>query len=275
MARKKEITFPPVFKKILIIGLIVLVLVGILTASIAHFLTHSPYFSVRVITMDAALEFIDKQDLIRLRGKNIFAVNIASLQDKLRRKYPQIDDLSVLRRFPDQIHVTAKARQAVAHVMATNGVLTIDDYGVVVAITKKVDDTLPFIKGLKTPSRYVPLGATLRGQNLLLAIDMVKLFSGNKLSVNYQMIELNVENVARMYFVLMPKHPKNILPSMNGEVFLPSFQVIMDWDNMPQKIEVLGLILLEKKLDLTQVNYIDLRFKDPVIGQKNAKKIHK
>ncbi len=68
MARKKEITIPPAFKKIAIIVLIILILVGLMTAGVVSFLTHSPYFSVRVITMDAALEFIDKQDLILLES---------------------------------------------------------------------------------------------------------------------------------------------------------------------------------------------------------------
>ncbi|MCK5081648.1 MAG: cell division protein FtsQ, partial [Candidatus Omnitrophica bacterium] len=61
----------------------------------------------------------------------------------------------------------------------------------------------------------------------------------------------NVENLSKIQFTLS-----------NGLV------IILDRNNIDRRIKVLGVVLSQGKLDMKQVKYVDLRFKEPIIGKK-------
>ena len=65
------------------------------------------------------------------------------------------------------------------------------------------------------------------------------------------MINIHVDNLLKIYFHLS-----------NG------LQVIVDQERIDQKIKLLAFVLAQKKIDLEQTKYIDLRFKEPVLGKK-------
>ncbi len=63
--------------------------------------------------------------------------------------------------------------------------------------------------------------------------------------------DINIENLSKIQLTLSNQ-----------------LDVIIDRDKVAQKIRVLGVILAQERLDLKEVKYVDLRFKEPIIGKK-------
>ena len=49
-------------------------------------------------------------------------------------------------------------------------------------------------------------------------------------------------------------------------------KIIVDRDNIPHKMKILELVLSQAKPDFEGVQYIDLRFKEPILGKKDSQK---
>ncbi len=48
----------------------------------------------------------------------------------------------------------------------------------------------------------------------------------------------------------------------------PMLEIILDKEDSARKLELLVSLISQKKLDFREVKYIDLRFKEPVVGKK-------
>lgn len=212
---------------------------------------HADYFKVRSVVIDPSLQFIDKRDLENLIGKNIFTADLRTVQRRLSRKYPQASRLRVVRRFPDQLWVAARRRLPLTQIQIQDRTFTLDEEGIMLPVREKEDKNLPLIVTAKPDRRTLVRGLPLRGADVRTALEIIKRFrSDDKLS-SYAVTKINTENLSKIYVVLS-----------NG------LQVIVDRDKIAQKIRVLGVVLSQGKLDLDRVKYIDLRFKEPIIGKQ-------
>jgi cell division septal protein FtsQ len=212
---------------------------------------HLDYFNIRSIDIDPSLQFIDKRDVKNLVGKNIFAINLKAIEHKLSYKYPQASQLKVTKRFPDQISVIAKQRMPIAQIQIQDKTVIIDEEGVILALENEKNKNLMNIVGAKLKNPKLVLGLPLRGTNLWMALKIIKSFKENSSLTKYSISEINVENLSKIYFTL----DNNL-------------EIIVDRDKVAQKMRVLGVILSQEQLDFKHVKYVDLRFKEPVIGKK-------
>ena len=149
MAKRKNIKPSPTALKIILVLIVTPLLAYVMCREVLQRVMFSDYFKVKSILIDdPALQFIDKQDLSRLRGRNIFAVNLKDIQNKLNAKYPQVSGIKILRNFPDQIQVVAKKRLPFIQISFAGKVLTLDLKGVVLSTSSPDDLNLPMILGL-------------------------------------------------------------------------------------------------------------------------------
>jgi cell division septal protein FtsQ len=251
MAKKAKSKIPPFVIKFVLIALSA-VLVGWAVGRGAKYLLRSnDYFRIRSVTIDASLEFINKDDLKPLLGENIFAVRLQKVQSKLSNKYPQASDLKVVRRFPNQIAVIAKQRFPFVQIPVAGKAVILDDQGVVLSLEEKGDKKFPQIIGVKQHGQEVVRGLPFDGPDMAAALAIVKNFQAEKSLSSYQIESVNVENMSKVYFTL-----------------LDNPDVIVDQDKIAHGIKVLSVVLSQGQLDLKQVKYIDLRFNEPIIGKK-------
>lgn len=251
MARKKKKKLAASNLKTGLFGLSALVLGVVLFIGISSFLNKSDYFKIKIIKYDPALEFINKRYTERLKGKSIFAVDLQKVQKQLSFRYPQVKNLRVVREFPNQISVVAKSRSPVAQTRLLEKNLTLDDNGVVLSTTTKLDKNLPLIKGIKYASPKIDVGLPLKGKSISTALNIIDEFDEHRTLAHYQIAEVNVANLSNIQFDLSNK-----------------LRIIVDRDNMKQKMELLSVLLAKGRLRLKEVKYIDLRFKEPIIGKK-------
>jgi len=250
MARKKKLKIPP-FAKIIIISVLIIGFGLVVVNRMQYLFSHVDYFKVRSVTIDPSLQFINKRDLRNLMGKNIFTVDLKAVQRKLNFKYPQTSQLKVIKRFPNRISVLAKQRIPFAQLQIQNQTVVLDKEAVILSLEQKRDKNLPNIVGVKINNPKLVLGAPLRGPNIWLTLKIIKLFNANSGLASYSIRDVNVESLSKIYFTLSNK-----------------LDIVIDKDKIAQKIRVLSVVLAQDRLDLKDVKYIDLRFKEPIIGKK-------
>lgn len=252
MARKKQSQgIPlPILKLLGVICLAGLIGLGIFKG-IEYFSLNSAYFKVRGIVVDPALGFINPEYLSGFKGRNIFAINLKDVEDRLGQRYPQVDQLKVVRRFPDQLLVLAKQRRPVAQIELNKNVLTLDNAGVIISMTTRRDESLSLIKNADTKQLKNELGRTLFGNDIRVALLLIDTFRENRILDSLRITGIDVANLSKIEFDMS-----------NG------LKVFVDQDNIDLKMKVLGIVLTKGNLDYEQINYLDLRFKEPIIGKK-------
>ena len=80
----------------------------------------------------------------------------------------------------------------------------------------------------------------------------IEQFEKNRfLALHYKVIKIDVGHLSQI------------------EIYLSdTFKIIFDQTDIPKKIQMLHLFLSQAKVKEDEVNYIDLRFKEPIVGRK-------
>ena len=187
----------------------------------------------------------------KLMGKNIFAVDVKAVQQKLAFKYPQATQLKVMKKFPNQLAIKAKQRSPFAQTRMKNRTLTLDEEGVVLSTTTQQDDRLPLITGLSPSQSRFSLGMPIKGEMMRAALDIIKAFNNSESLTKYKINKVDIENLSKINLFLSNQ---------------PT--IILDGERAEHKMQILSLVLSQTELDLKGVKYLDLRFKEPIIGRK-------
>jgi cell division septal protein FtsQ len=251
MARKKKSKTQPFVIKFILITLLVAGIGFGITRGLMYLFHNAKYFEVRSVVIDPSLQFINKRDLRNLIGKNIFEIDLKAIQNRLSYKYSQASELKVIKRFPSQISIVAKKRLPFVQIQAGDRVAILDEDGVVLSGAEVDKKGLPIIFGVKVDNRSLVRGVPFKGVDVQIALSITDFFNANKSLSSYRITTINVENLSKIYFTLSN-----------------DLQVILDRNNIAQRIKVLGVVLSQGKLDMKHVKYIDLRFKEPIIGKK-------
>jgi len=214
-------------------------------------LKHSKIFMVKEVLYDPSLEFIRAKLVSSLVGRNLFAIDAKKIHHQLEMQYPQIANLRVVKRFPSQILIIAKQRLPFSQVAFGHDTVIVDQTGVALTISSALDKSMPVIIGIKNTKIKITLGHIIQDKNLWLGLRLIKLFQKMPVLSRYKITQIDVSNPSQIYIFL-----------------LENFKVIVDNENTDRKLRILSLLLSEGKLELNKINYIDLRFKEPILGKK-------
>lgn len=251
MAKKSNVNIPA----IAVIRLIVFLFLGFslfaLYSKSVEFLTTSRLFVVRDVTIDASLQFIDMADLQRLKGRNIFKIDIKRLQNRIKTQHPQISQLRVTRELPDRIKISAKKREALFQTFFKGKTLLVDAEGVAMYYISGVLD-LPTVQGALSPSSRVVLSASLPQSSAALAASIIRGLKSRPHTARLKIVSLDVSNLSKI------------------DVVLAGLHVILDQENYSSKLDMLEMLLAQRKIDFAQVKYVDLRFNEPVLGENTS-----
>lgn len=216
----------------------------------------SGLFTVREIAVAENLGQVDAPELDKLKGHNIFAVRLDPLEARLRSRYPALSGLRVMRSFPDQILVTAVKRESFARLAGVNRSFTVDRDGYLTGIAGPDDSVLPLIRGIRTGK--TSLGEALEDERIKTAVDIITLFRTDGLLTAVPLKSVDVSDMNRISCV--------IGDDASG------IEVIVDDKTFRKRTGELGTLLSRGEIDLMEVKYIDLRFGQPIIGQKKKTK---
>lgn len=233
-------------KRVLRVGVIF-----VLIAAIYLFLGNSRYFKLDTI------EVIDKShataleagDLLSMyKGRNIFGIDIDSLSSQIKRDAPTIKHAIVKRVLPNKLEIDIIPRVPIAKIKS-HGYFPIDRTGMVLSPEIKTGK-LPIIMGFSiwlNPK----VGTKLENPQVRNAFLLIDALEESAVLSDYAVSAINVSNYKNLSFYL----ENGIEVKIGSEDFL-------------DRLNRLKTTFAKPKLDKENIKYIDLRFKDVVIGPK-------
>ncbi len=223
----------------------------VLIAAIYLFLGNSRYFKLDTI------EVIDKShatalkagDLLSIyKGRNIFGIDIDSLSSQIKRDIPTIKHAIVKRVLPNKLEIDIIPRIPIAKIKS-HGYFPIDRTGMVLSPEIKTGK-LPIIIGFSiwlNPK----VGTKLENPQVRNAFLLIDALEENAVLSDYAVSAIDVSNYKNLSFYL----ENGIEVKIGSEDFL-------------DRLNRLKTTFAKPELDKENIKYIDLRFKDVVIGPK-------
>ena len=251
MAKKnRKAKLSPATARTLFGGIVIILATFLLYQRVIDFIRNSNYFTIKEIWYESTLKFMESSEIIGLKGKNIFDVNLTKIEKQLQSKYPQCAQLRVLKRLPNQILVTANQRVPFAQLNVGDQLIVLDEKGVVLSLAGDLSNQLPVITGVSSLRGRVGTGMFLNNLDLQVALRMMKAFHADKVLSSLRISKVDVSNLSQISLFI-------------GE----NLKVLMDQEGIAHKLKMLSLLLSQAKLE-PDVKYIDLRFKEPILGKK-------
>jgi len=241
-----------------IIAALILAAFIISWVALSSYIRNSGIFTVHAVTAVESLGALDFPDLERLKGKNIFSVDLENVQAKIAVRYPQIADLKVMRRFPDEISVSGTRRAAFAEVLVDGRMVVVSRDGYFLGNPGKDDGALIVIRGLAR-QRTTP-GTLVSGSLVTLALQSVEQVLKDPTLSAFHLRSLDLSDAGRILFSFV--RPDTIV----------KFDVIMEKDSCLAKLKTVSAMLARPELSADEIKYIDLRFESPVIGKRKTRK---
>ncbi len=252
--QKSDFSLGQIFKNKYFIQLVVLVVIlGGAGYGLFQFFNTSKFFSVKevYVNKDRDYSFSGGEKRLRSRyaGRNIFSINLGEVQGYIKRSYPELKKVEVLRGLPDTLEVDIITREPAACIEARGGNIVIDKDGVVLTIGENSDELVK-IRGinffLNVPSRGEKIDKPIVRNALILSNVIGKKLSRYKKNIEY--IDVGAKN--------------------NMILVVYDVPVKLGADDFTRKIEKLGQILRDPNISIKDIKYIDLRFEEAVISPK-------
>lgn len=231
-----------------------MVLVGmVIFVSFKVFRNHllsSPAFTIKTLIYTGALKPLSATDIFKLKGKNLFSVDIGHLARDLKLSYPHLAKIRVSRIIPDKIWFEAEERVAFAKVKLADRVFLCDAEATIMPLSKLPSD-LVLITGVETQVSKIRIGEVYDSSQLKTALAILKEIKNSRAITPFLVVRLEVDEPERIAFFLD-----------NG------IQVIIGNEQTGKRLKVLSLVLNDLKPELDKIKYIDLRFQEPAIGKR-------
>ncbi|MDD5594806.1 MAG: cell division protein FtsQ/DivIB [Candidatus Omnitrophica bacterium] len=204
-------------------------------------------------------------DLSYLKGRNIFDLDLDQASRNLKEFYPTFKSIRLIRVLPDALSVEFFKRQPLG-IVKLYRYYCVDDEGVLFDLPQDFDPVqLPVIVGLETKIFGPKTGRAYNIRELNFALDIIKEINKSHALRGYKLQTINLTHPAETFFILA----KSTITPITKEA--SSFEVKIGTDYLKDRIDILESLLVQMKEKNTQINYIDLRFKEPVIKYRDAK----
>jgi len=248
---KKEIKTPGAKKTLAGKALrIAAVLAVIVVAALA--VRNSRYFKLEDIRVDdkSCATSLEAGSLLEIyKGRNIFDIGMGALASRIESTYPAIKKAVVKRILPNRLEIDIIPRFPVAKIKDRRGYFPIDGTGMVLSPDIK-SGSLPVIIGFSM-WRLPKAGERLKNEQLEKALRLIDVINEASFSQDYGITTVDARSGRNLSFYL----DSGIEVKIGGEDFFG-------------RLKRLKETLKDADLDKDNIKYIDLRFKDVVIGPK-------
>ncbi len=261
MARnKKNSVFAPLFLYVFLPLLAIGISSFAIFRGVQNYITSSNYFKVRELKVEGItdLRYLDlmKEEIL---GTNIFRIDAQKLAERIRKKFPTFDSVTVSRVLPSQLAITAKERLPVA-VLKRDLYYVLDTEGVPLSSYASGDLLdFPLIVGLEGRVPRVKLGVAGPRDVLERPLLLARSLRVHKRDIDqgnaFRVTRIDATDLNNLTFYL-------------GE----NLQIRVGHQDIENRVSLLPAILHSISQDLPNVKYIDLRPKEPVVATKDNEK---
>ena len=241
-----------VFK--LIIAAMVISITGLLISNLFKTIKNLGYFSIK----DILIKGNDAIELSYLKGENIFDIDIQKESGYIMQTSPNYKKIRLIRILPNRLFVDFIKRRPLA-IVKLYRFFCVDEESVLFDCPQQPgEQDLPVVWGLETKIFGPKSGRKYSTKELSLALSIIQEARINKAFKGYKIRRIDVANVANASIFL------------KNEALPDALEVKINQDNIKEEFAILSELILQVKLDLKNIKYIDLRFKEPVIKYKDA-----
>jgi len=254
MAKPKKIKKKDAIVSKVSVLLIVVVLLIAVTMLAGTFLRESGYFKLRTVDIKASFldprsgAFISNRILNAYKAKNVFSINLKNIAKYIQNSYGDVRDVVVRISLPDKLVISLKLRQPVA-LIKSGKFYPVDEDGVVLPGGSRTDalNDLPIVSGVEIRA----LSSRLVYRKLKLALELL-----GEIRLTRSLASLGVASINAY-------DPRNLSFSLKNGV-----EIRIGEENLRERLDLLSKALRDPRLVLENVKYIDVRFKDIIIGPK-------
>lgn len=239
------------FKKA-IIPVIMICLAFIVYHGVKYAFKKSSFFIIETIDIKGrtALTDLHKSEAVRsCKGKNIFTLNIKELSKVINKAYPEFKKVAVKRVLPNTLEIAVQDRIPVALIKSYK-YFPIDKDAVCLSSDMAIKEDLPVISGLSIWMRPES-GKALEDERINAAFYIIKTVREMKILGKHKIARIDISNLKNILFYL-----DNGLEIRVGE------------EELNNKLMKMKAIFTDPKIDIDNLDYIDLRFKEAILGPK-------
>ncbi|MFH1201352.1 MAG: cell division protein FtsQ/DivIB [Candidatus Omnitrophota bacterium] len=243
--KKKALTLNPVSKKtaIFISTILLLVIVAIFSFRL---IKGRPYFRLSRISSNYDLGL---GEFNQLKGTNIFSLNLKWMHERIISKDSYIKTVKVIRKPPNEVYIEVQKRIPLARTDLGANFLVDTDGALIYAKRNLEEQDLPFLVGLKNRIPYPTRGKVYSNvDEVKIAVTLLNEFRKKPIFKKFRIQEVNVLNLSNTVFFLE-----------GGP------QVKIGDNSLKERLAMLEVFLRQFNEDVSKINYIDLRFKEPVV----------
>lgn len=183
---------------------------------------------------------------------SIFHVNLRRLGEGLSRVHPEASSIELRRRFPSTLIVDVRLRRAVAQVRWQDRHLLVDEKGIVVVNSNRdPKDSLPVVSGIEAGTELPPVGASLPRAPWEAALIVLK-----------EVHRAGLWERERPFRVELSDRRNIVLFLSDG------LEVRLGGERLRARLHLLRKLLDKFSSRRPHIRYLDLRFKDVVIGPR-------
>lgn len=234
---KRKSRFPI---RIILVNISSLAAIFILFFLCYRFLTTSEYFKI--------------SDSDYFLGQNIFKINLRKEAQGLKKAYPDYKSVTLRRRLPEGIIIDFKLRQAVARVKLSE-YFYVDKEGTLFLSAPKEESNskLPLIFGLEMRIPHPKSGVKYNENSLQAILEFINnLKKAQDLDAKFKIKEINLANANDVF----------LFTAGGGKINLGGI------GSLNKALSILQRLNDEIDLDFDKIEYIDLRFREPVVKYK-------
>lgn len=234
-------------------SLSILSIIAVLISFFYLFYCKSPFFIVRDVVMigraaGTTVNYNDLENMIMER--NIFKVDLRDVRDYMLNNYRELFDLRLIRAFPNSVIAYIMLRKPIAQIYR-DLYYPIDKDGVILSGVKDYPDgELPIISGVRTDvDRQV--GNLTESIRVKTALLLLKELGSSGILEEHKLVEIDMSSMRNAIFFLED-----------------GLEVKIGGKDYAARLENLKKVLQDPKIKPADIRYVDLRFKEPVIGPK-------
>jgi cell division septal protein FtsQ len=259
--KKKKFKIP--LKLISLTAIICLVLTAIMVYTF-RFLKTSEYFKIKdVVTRDAS-----NINLSYLKGKNIFSIDLKRESNYILEYFPECKNVRLVRLLPNRIFVDLIRRKPLA-IVKLYRYFVLDEEGVLLDVLVEPEESaLPIITGLETKIFGAKPGKKCNVKELTFALNIIKEIKKSKRFRDYRIKTIDASNLNNASIFIIPPSFEFDYPDVT--LRYEGLEVKLNSDRIAYKVTLLANLVAAARKELSNIKYIDLRFKEPVIKFKDA-----
>lgn len=226
----------------------------------------SEYFKVK----DIVYRIPNSIDLSYLKGRNIFSVDLRKESDYILEYCPDFNKVRLAKVLPNRIFVDFIKRNPIALVRLYKYYFIDKDAVLFNSSVEQQASGLPVITGLESKISGIRTGRKCNVRELALAINIIKEMGENRILKNYKISKIDLANISNIVISIVL--PSSLAPNLSPkQAAVECLELRIGQDEIKSRIIFLGQVIVEANNNLSNIKYIDLRFKEPVVKFKDAK----